>query len=175
MNDTSSGIARNRMELTATGHLKRFSGMDWMVRYFYPSSFRNKLIARSSGFWDQVMAPFEMAVPGFGDVVGSAEDLGRFMRFHLDLGDPFCESILASGRRKQMQDLREGPFAWGTRVDRGHQVYEHVGGGPGFKAHLLVVPSLRFGMAVLSNRFVGAALDPFEIRAAAQRSVTRSG
>jgi CubicO group peptidase (beta-lactamase class C family) len=175
MVDSSSGLPADAVDRAAVGHLRRFSLMDWMMRYLYPSGFRKKLVDRRPGFFEQVLVPFEVGIPGYGDVVASARDLGIFLRFQLDETDEVFERALSWHSRRRMRDPQLGSFSWSTSLARGHRIFSHTGGGPGFKSYLAIIPELGFGMAVLANRFVPPTPHPLEVLGAARAHAAHRG
>ncbi|MGP1693530.1 MAG: serine hydrolase domain-containing protein, partial [Giesbergeria sp.] len=160
MKSTGVGYAKLPQEDRAAGYFASWSMMDWMMRWLFPSSLRHTLIARDDWFGDKELRPFELDGQGFGGLVGSIADLGRFAAFHLDLNSPEFEAVLGRDYRLQMRQRGNQAFGLGwTRMHvHGQAAYGHTGGGPGFKSHICLIPAQGFGAAALSNRF--AMRDP---------------
>ncbi len=97
-------------------------------------------------------------------LIGSAEDLARFMMAYLNMGELDGARILSPQSVASMTDeghveivatgQTEAPvqgMGWGIYPD-GETVYlEHSGGGPGFGSALRLYPNRKLGIAVLAN------------------------
>lgn len=174
MTQTASVWRTAMLAKRAAGHVESFSLMDWMLKLFYSARLRDRLFPHSGWFADKEMAAFEMNAHGFGDLIGSVEDLLRFVKFHLALDEDAATPVLSRDARLRMRENAGRPFAMAWTVGRlGKQrAYSHSGGGPGYSSYVCIVPELKFGVAMLANRFTMTAPPLEAVLRASETSAT---
>ncbi|MEI5906793.1 serine hydrolase domain-containing protein [Bacillus spongiae] len=96
-----------------------------------------------------------------GYLYSTAEDLGRYLNFHLnkdskilrpDLIDEMQHPIhLVSEEWQFDSDVRSYGLAWFTDIYRGHKIVEHGGGQLAVRSLMSMVPDLNLGVVVLLN------------------------
>jgi putative ATP-binding cassette transporter len=156
MYDTDFAYSRLVPGVAASGYVGRWSLMDWMMLYLYPSSRRNLLVAGRNRFGDRELNLFELDAKGYGGMIGSIGDLAKFLAFQLDTGKGY-DKILGADFRRLIYQRRRGYYALGWAVGcAGGGSLGHVGGGPGFKSYVCMSPERGRAVAYLTNKFVSA-------------------
>ena len=96
----------------------------------------------------------------YGGLVGTAEDLSRFARMHLNGGTLDGERVLspeAVAAMQAPQRLRNGKLldhalGWHSDTIDGERYFNHMGKGGGFRPAVRIYPRLGYGLVVLTNR-----------------------
>ncbi|MFO7567645.1 MAG: serine hydrolase domain-containing protein [Enhygromyxa sp.] len=109
--------------------------------------------------WETTV-PFEVEGTPYGGLIGSAEDLARFLAAHLQQGAWEGRRILSPASVAAMQtvqrDHRGQPLdfglGWHTQVIDGERYFNHMGKGGGFRPEVRLWPSRRYGVVILTNR-----------------------
>ena len=108
--------------------------------------------------------PLPRFANGAGAIISTVEDLVSFAAFHMDDGRIDGKQVLSEAAVRQMQaeQTRAANFAeaygigWAIYRDNGVRVIGHGGSTNGFRASLILVPSERFALALLTNSSSGA-------------------
>jgi len=97
---------------------------------------------------------------GASAVYASAHDLVRFGMFHLKSRLPDQRAILSDAAIDEMQKPGMGNYGvgWSVVEPQGFRVVTHSGGMPGVATTLVLVPSEKIALAILTNTS-GVALD----------------
>ncbi len=157
MHDTDFSYRALPPQHAASGYVGRWSMMDWMMMYLYPSSRREALVAGRNRFGDRELNLFELEAKGYGGMIGSIADLAKFLAFQLDLGEGPHDKILGAAYRCLIYRRGNGSYALGWAVGcAGGGTFGHVGGGPGFKSVVCLSPERGKAVAYLANKFVSA-------------------
>lgn len=104
------------------------------------------------------VAPYEFDHPGASAVWSSVNDLGRFLRMHLNGGALDGVRVLSDASTRAMQ-VRTGQrsnasgtgIGWAVGKMRDHRAIEHSGGMPGVSTLVRFFPDDGLGLVVLSN------------------------
>src|SRR6266498_1758643 len=106
------------------------------------------------------MRPFLLDGPAYGGLLGSMDDLARFLRAHLRDGELDGARILSPAATASMRqitvrgrryDLGLGWFRPASQRDADPPFVEHLGGGAGFFSLIRIYPSRGVGVAVMGN------------------------
>ena len=108
---------------------------------------------------------FEVEGAPYGGLIGTAEDLGKFLGAHLHYGVWQGRRILSPASVQAMQsvqhDHRGRPFdyalGWHTQLIDGRRYFNHMGKGGGYRPAVRIWPHRRYGVVILTNR---TAYDP---------------
>lgn len=111
--------------------------------------------------------PLMRCMNAAGGIIGTAGDLLRFARFHMDGGTVDGTRVLSDASIAAMQtpQIAAGSFAdaygigWALRTIDGARVVGHGGSTNGFRAQLTLAPEQGFAIALLTNGSGGAALN----------------
>ncbi|HEY6347803.1 MAG TPA: serine hydrolase [Candidatus Angelobacter sp.] len=110
--------------------------------------------------------PDRCAMGPAGEINSSANDMSRYLLFHMNLGKFEGKQLLSADNASQMQtpqmviqgqpdykELSEGSYGMGFFIAgyRGHKQVEHGGNIDGFSAELAFLPNERIGVVVLTN------------------------
>lgn len=156
MHDTDFAYSGLAADVAASGYVGRWSLMDWMMMYLYPSARRNLLVAGRNRFGDRELNLFELDAKGYGGMIGSIGDLAKFLAFQLDTGERY-DKVLGADFRRLIHERGNGSYALGWAVGcAGGGTFGHVGGGPGFKSSVCMSPERGRAVAYLTNKFVSA-------------------
>jgi CubicO group peptidase (beta-lactamase class C family) len=121
------------------------------------------------------LVDFDILAP-WGGLEGTAEDVALFLG--LSMGSPAAggEQVLTpatlASMRKVQRSTTGQPLAWSLgwvlRPEKGEEVVEHAGGGPGIESLMRLYPGRRLGVVVMGNvnnygaaRILSAAADIF--------------
>lgn len=141
----------------ASGYVGRWSLMDLMLSYLLPRKRRAELMVDCPLLGNCELNLFELDAKGYGGMIGTIEDLGKFLAFQLDEGEARHQAVLGLPMRRRMLQRGLGAYSLGWATDcAGPGTYGHVGGGPGFKATVCMAPKAGWAVAVLTNKFVGS-------------------
>ena len=155
MHDTDFSYRTLPSQQTASGYVGRWSMMDWMMIFLYPSSRRDALLLDKSWFGDRELNLFELEAKGFGGMIGSIADLAKFLEFQLDLEEGQYDRVLGAAYRRMVFRHNNSPYGLGWAVGcAGEGTFGHVGGGPGFKSVVCLSPERGRAVAYLTNKFV---------------------
>jgi CubicO group peptidase (beta-lactamase class C family) len=106
------------------------------------------------------LRPFLVDGPAYGGLVGSVNDLARFLQLHLRDGELNGVRILSSEAAAAMRqitvqgrryDLGLGWFRAASQRDADPPFVEHLGGGAGFFNLIRIYPARGVGVAVMGN------------------------
>jgi len=119
------------------------------------------------------LTDFDILAP-WGGLVGSAEDAARFLWTNMDAGVAQSLWGLSPSTLQAMQQMQRSadgqPFdrglGWALQQEKGEEILEHAGGGPGIEALMRLYPKRRLGVVVMGNindygkgRILAAAAD----------------
>ena len=116
----------------------------------------NRAAGHADGY-DRV--PLEFGLIPSGAFYSTAEDIGKFIRFHMNgaqvdgrrlLPADLHAQLLAIQFRRERQESGYG-LGLGRYVRRGTHFYNHNGGGFGFQSHMAWYPEWGFGLTILTN------------------------
>lgn len=105
--------------------------------------------------------PEAMPFPGAGSLYASAEDLARFVMFHLNLGGAGGKQLLKKGYLCEMYrpSITPGYCLGLAIIDQGGRLaFNHNGGGFGWSASMTWYPQYGVGCVVLANKQTAADL-----------------
>lgn len=105
--------------------------------------------------------PDSMPFPGAGSVYTSAQDLARFVQFHLNLGYTGKRQLLQKKYLLEMYRPSITPeYGLGVAiVDQGGKLaFNHNGAGFGWQASMIWYPQYGFGCVILANKQTDADL-----------------
>jgi CubicO group peptidase (beta-lactamase class C family) len=117
------------------------------------------VIGKPAGRWIS-LRPFLLDGPAYGGLLGSLDDLARFLRMHLRDGELDGVRILSPAATASMRqitvrgrqyDLGLGWFRPASQRDADPPFVEHLGGGAGFYNLIRIYPSRGVGVAVMGN------------------------
>ena len=118
------------------------------------------VIGRPAGRWIS-LRPFLLDGPAYGGLLGSLDDLARFLLLHLRDGELDGVRILSRAATASMRqithargrryDLGLGWFRPASQRDADPPFVEHLGGGAGFYNLIRIYPSRGVGVAVMGN------------------------
>jgi CubicO group peptidase (beta-lactamase class C family) len=117
------------------------------------------VIGKPAGRWIS-LRPFLLDGPAYGGLLGSVDDLARFLRLHLRDGELDGVRILGPAATASMRqitvrgrryDLGLGWFRPASQRDADPPFVEHLGGGAGFFNLIRIYPSRGVGVAVMGN------------------------
>ena len=141
---------------TATGYINRFDPMRLVLWSIFPD-LRGNLYAETIGE-HVALAPFSLATPAIGGLVGSVTDWAKFVQAHLSDGGPLLSPT--SARMMQTQ-VAEGSAGIASRVGVGlgwkigavgdRRFLNHEGGGAGFTSELRIYPDHGVGVVIAMN------------------------
>jgi CubicO group peptidase (beta-lactamase class C family) len=106
--------------------------------------------------------PFNPISAPIGYLYSTANDLGKYLTFHLNNESTVLQSDLIGEMQKPIQlvseewrapgcDVRSYGLAWFTDTYRGYKIVEHGGGQLGVRSLMTMVPELNLGVVVLLN------------------------
>ena len=109
--------------------------------------------------------PFEVEGSPYGGLIGTAEDLAKFLAAHLGYGAWQGRRILSPASVAQMQTLQRDDrgrpldyaLGWHTQLIDGERYFNHMGKGGGYRPAVRIWPGRGYGIVVLTNR---TAYDP---------------
>ena len=122
---------------------------------------------------DTYLTDFDILAP-WGGLVGPAEDVARFLWTNMDAGVAQSLWGLSPSTLQAMQRMQRSadgqPFdrglGWALQQEKGEEILEHAGGGPGIEALMRLYPKRRLGVVVMGNindygvgRILAAAAD----------------
>ena len=122
---------------------------------FDPDIYTDGELAEGYVYTDSNAAPKAALVtnPGAsifsGGMYSTAEDLCRFLSLQFQTNPPGGKQIISSEGLRMMQWTA---MDWGFSYAPDYPALEHGGSVPGFNAHVIIIPGLKLGIAVLSNR-----------------------
>lgn len=105
--------------------------------------------------------PDAMPFPGAGSLYASAEDLARFVMFHLNLGRAGGKQLLKQGLLCELyRPVITSGYGLGLAIidQSGRLVFNHNGGGFGWGASMTWYPQYGIGCVVLANAQTNADL-----------------
>ena len=121
------------------------------------------------------LADFDILAP-WGGLEGTVEDVARFLAVSMGSPAAGAEQVLSpatlASMRKVQRSTKGQPLAWSLgwvlRQEKGEEVVEHAGGGPGIESLMRLYPGRRLGVVVMGNinnygaaRILSAAADIF--------------
>jgi CubicO group peptidase (beta-lactamase class C family) len=133
-----------------------------------------KLIAGRSGGLTYLV-DYDILAP-WGGLEGTAEDVARFLGMSMDLPPAGAEKVLAPATLASMRKVQRSTtgqalgwsLGWVLSQEKGEEVVEHGGGGPGINDLMRIYPGRRLGVVVMGNvanygeaRILSAAADIF--------------
>lgn len=110
--------------------------------------------------------PLPRCVNPAGGVISNVDDLLSFAQAHIDLGRVGDKQVLSEASAKAMQEKQTSAanfaddwgIGWDIRWADGEKLVSHGGSTNGFQAHLTVIPSRGYAIAILTNSGRGSAL-----------------
>jgi CubicO group peptidase (beta-lactamase class C family) len=172
-----TGYAYSNLGISLAGYiLQQVSGMPF-ERYVQENLLRPIGMDNSSFDMDQIRAnpdraighrspypevPLEIPIVPEGGLYTSANDMAKYIQFHLNRGSVNGESLLIPALLDEMytvpppaQGSREGYALGVARMTwykgRYTELLNHGGGGFGFQANLWWLPELKLGLIILTN------------------------
>ena len=151
MHDTGFSYTEKMSARAATGYHPRTSPLRFLLPRW--------VIGEASGRW-VALQPFLLDGQAYGGLIGSLEDVARFLRMHIRDGELDGVRLLEPETARRMRQI-ELP---GRRFDLGlgwfrpadHRTddppfVEHLGGGAGFFNVIRIYPTRSVGIAVMGN------------------------
>jgi CubicO group peptidase (beta-lactamase class C family) len=151
MHDTGFGFTAEMRARAATGYHGRWSPM----RFALP----RWVVGEPAGRWISLKR-FLVDGQAYGGLVGSLDDVVRFLRMHVQDGELDGARVLTAQAARQMRevvvrgqrrDLGLGWFRPASRRNAEPSFVEHLGGGAGFFNLIRVYPQRQVGIAVMGN------------------------
>jgi CubicO group peptidase (beta-lactamase class C family) len=98
----------------------------------------------------------------YGGIVGSVEDLAKFVSAHLNDGEHQGARILRPETARAMREAQHTKggrrlrhcLGWHSDTIDGERYYNHMGLGGGFRPAVRIYPERRYGIVVLTNRTI---------------------
>ncbi|HET6487536.1 MAG TPA: serine hydrolase domain-containing protein, partial [Spirochaetia bacterium] len=114
------------------------------------------VLGRSGG--STYLGTFDILAP-WGGLAGTAEDVARFLGMSLGSPPPGSEQVLSKATAASMRKVQRSstgralPWAlgWMLRPEKGEEVVEQGGGGPGIDDLMRVYPRRHLGVVVMGN------------------------
>ncbi len=111
---------------------------------------------RSNGY--TYLTDFDILAP-WGGLVGPADDVARFLWTNMDADAARARWGLSPSTLQAMQRMQRSPdgrpfdrgLGWALRQEKGEQILEHAGGGPGINSLMRLYPQRRLGVVVMGN------------------------
>jgi CubicO group peptidase (beta-lactamase class C family) len=131
------------------------------------------IIGRSGGL--SYLGDYDI-LPPWGGLEGTAEDVTRFLGMSMATPPAGAQQILAPATLASMRQAQRSTtgrtlnwsLGWVLRQEKGEEVIEHGGGGPGIDDLMRIYPRRRLGVVVMGSvinygvgRIVSAAADIF--------------
>lgn len=104
--------------------------------------------------------PFEVEGSPYGGLIGTGEDLAKFLAAHLGYGAWQGRRILSPASVAAMQTLQRDDrghpldyaLGWHTGLIDGERYFNHMGKGGGYRPAVRLWPGRGYGVVVLTNR-----------------------
>ena len=104
------------------------------------------------------LTDFDILAP-WGGLMGPADDAARFLWTNMDERTARARWGLSPSTLKAMQRMQRAPdgrpfdrgLGWVLRQEKGEEVLEHGGGGPGINTLMRLYPKRRLGIVVMGN------------------------
>jgi CubicO group peptidase (beta-lactamase class C family) len=122
-----------------------------------PERDSEKVISARSGDFT-TLADFDILAP-WGGLAGTADDAARFLWTNIDSNAAQAQWGLSRATLDAMQRMQKSTdgrplgrgIGWVLRQEKGENVLEHAGGGPGISTLMRLYPKRRLGVVVMGN------------------------
>lgn len=110
------------------------------------------------GDWETTVL-FHVDGMAYGGLIGTAEDLGRFVAAHLGDGawqgrrilSPASIALMREVQRDDHGEILSHALGWHTDTIAGERYYNHMGKGGGYRPEVRMWPGRDYGVVILTN------------------------